>query len=70
MIHINLQTGTSTCCSSFQGGCLREDIGAITLADVRGMVMSSWDNVNAWLAKAGEGSEGNAACADCFPFAG
>jgi len=26
------------------------------------MVVSSWDNVTAWLAEAGEGSEGNAAC--------
>jgi len=41
---------------------LGEHVGAITLADVRGMVVSSWDNVTAWLAEAGEGSEGNAAC--------
>lgn len=47
-----------------------EDLGAITLADVKGMVMSSWDNVNVWLAKAGEGNERNAACADSSLFAG
>lgn len=70
MICVNLKTGAPASHGSFQGGCLGEDIGAITLADVRGMVMSSWDNVNGRLAEAGEGSEGNAACADSSLFAG
>lgn len=70
MIYINLKTGTPASHSSFQGVCLGEDVGAITLADARGMVMSSWDNVNAQLAEAGEGREGNAACADSSLFAG
>lgn len=54
----------------FQGSYLGVDTGGITLADVRGMVVSRWNNVNVRLPEAGEGSEGNAAGGASSLFAG
>lgn len=70
MIYVNLKNKVPASHSSLWGGCLGDDIGLVTLADVRGMVMSSCDNVNAQLAENGEGSEGNAAGAVSSLFAG